>query len=69
MHFAKILCCDKGETNVAVVTELEEVYKCVEERENDFKVAAEIGQMLVQRNQQLMQEKDDTRKDYEAKVL
>ncbi len=39
--------------------DLETVYRCITERENDFKVAAEIGQMLVQKNQQLMEDVEE----------
>lgn len=45
------------------------MYRCVEERENDFRVAAEIGQMLVHRNQELTEEIEDMKKEWDLKVL
>ena len=47
---------------------LETVYQCMVERENDFRVAAEIGQMLVERNRQLMEDLSNVETDWQYKV-
>lgn len=56
------------EHDVAALVDLEVVYNCIEERENDFKVAAQIGQMLVERNSQLMEEIEGMKRDWETEV-
>ncbi|KAL6067737.1 Phosphatidylinositol transfer protein SFH5 [Balamuthia mandrillaris] len=49
------------------LSELEAIYRCMEERENDFRVAAEIGQMLVGRNKQLTEELQEVESEWEDK--
>mgnify|MGYP002380298337 CR=1 FL=1 len=60
---------ETGASDAGTLTDLEVVYNCIEERENDFKVAAQIGQMLVERNSQLMDELEGTKRDWEAEVI
>eukprot|EP01088_Endostelium_zonatum_P017779 TRINITY_DN540_c5_g4_i2.p1 TRINITY_DN540_c5_g4~~TRINITY_DN540_c5_g4_i2.p1 ORF type:complete len:1425 (-),score=665.69 TRINITY_DN540_c5_g4_i2:150-4424(-) len=50
-----------------IKTSLETVYRCMEDRENDFRVAAEIGQMLVERNKQLMDDLANVENDWQYK--
>ena len=60
---------ETGASDAGTLTDLEVVYNCIEERENDFKVAAQIGQMLVERNSQLMDELEGAKRDWEAEVI
>lgn len=45
----------QGEATSSLVEEFEAVYRCFEEREKDFHAAVEVGQMLVEKNKQLME--------------
>eukprot|EP01089_Gocevia_fonbrunei_P020410 TRINITY_DN7613_c0_g1_i1.p1 TRINITY_DN7613_c0_g1~~TRINITY_DN7613_c0_g1_i1.p1 ORF type:complete len:178 (-),score=49.49 TRINITY_DN7613_c0_g1_i1:137-670(-) len=65
--FRSALTSMRDQGVVQVVQELEIVYKCMEDRENDFRVAAEIGQMLVERNKQLMEDLDQANADWQSK--
>eukprot|EP01114_Cavostelium_apophysatum_P017482 TRINITY_DN5203_c0_g1_i1.p1 TRINITY_DN5203_c0_g1~~TRINITY_DN5203_c0_g1_i1.p1 ORF type:complete len:399 (-),score=111.41 TRINITY_DN5203_c0_g1_i1:22-1197(-) len=48
--------------------ELEQLYRCLEEKEKDFQTAVKVGQMLLEKNKVLSDEKGEMKRFYEMQL-
>ena len=57
-----------GRGDLSDVGDLEVVFQCVQEREQDFRMASSLGLTLVERNQQLQERLSEVEQEWEVKV-
>lgn len=54
--------------SVRTMTTIEDVYRLLEEKENDLQLAGELGKVLLDKNEELTREYDRASQDYHGQV-